>query len=46
MAAMGPHARKLSKQQSTNIICDGSASLKLEKILIITIKMATYSLSR
>jgi hypothetical protein len=26
---MGPHARKLSIQQSTNITCDGSASLKL-----------------
>jgi hypothetical protein len=41
-AAMGPHAWKPSIQQSTNIICDGSASLKLEKILIITINMTTY----
>ena len=30
-AAMGPHPRQQSTQQSTNIICDGSTSLKLEK---------------
>ena len=28
-------------QQSTNSICDGSESLKLEKTLIITINMTT-----
>ena len=31
-AAMGSHSRQQSTQQSTNIICNGSASLKLEKI--------------
>jgi hypothetical protein len=30
-AAMGPHPRQQSMQQSTNIICDGSTLLKLEK---------------
>jgi hypothetical protein len=30
-AAMGPHPRQQSTQQSTDIICDGSTSLKLEK---------------
>ena len=34
-AAMGPHPREKSTQQSTNIICDGSTLLKLEKKLII-----------
>jgi hypothetical protein len=43
MAAMGPHSRQLSMQQSTNIICNGSASLKLEKIIFITIKMTTIA---
>jgi hypothetical protein len=36
-AAMGPHPRQQSTQQSTNIICDGSTSLKLEKNIFITI---------
>jgi len=36
---MGPHAQQQSTQQSTYIICDGAASLKLEKILIITINL-------
>ena len=35
-AAMGPHPRQQSTQQSTNIICDGSTSLKLETKLFIT----------
>ncbi len=30
-------------QQSTNIICDGSESLKLEKTLTITINMTTIA---
>ncbi len=30
-AAMGPHPRQQSMQQPTNIICDGSTSLKLKK---------------
>ncbi len=38
-AAMGPHSRQQSTQQSTNIICDGSTSLKLEKKIFITINM-------
>ncbi len=38
-AAMGPHSRQWSIQQSTNIIFYGSASLNLEKTLIITINM-------
>ena len=33
-AAMGPHPRQQSTQQSSNIICDGSTSLKLEKKII------------
>ena len=39
-AAMGPHPRQQSTQQSTNIICDGSTSLKLEKKIFITSDMA------
>ncbi len=39
-AAMGPHPRQQSTQQSTNIICDGSTSLKLEKKIFITSNMA------
>ena len=35
-AAMGPHTRQQSTQQSTNIICDGSTSLKLEEKKFIT----------
>ncbi len=38
-AAMGPHPRQQSTQQSTNIICDGSTSLKLEEKKIITSNM-------
>ncbi len=38
-ATMGPHSRQWSIQQSTNIIFYGSASLNLEKTLIITINM-------
>jgi len=34
MAAMGPHPRQQSTQQSINIICDGSTSLKLKKKII------------
>jgi hypothetical protein len=33
---MGPHPRQQSTQQSTNIICDGSTSLKLEGKKFIT----------
>jgi hypothetical protein len=40
MAAMGPHPRQQSTQQSTNIICDGSTLLKLEKKIFITSNMA------
>jgi len=36
---MGLHTQQQSTQQSTYIICDGAASLKLEKILIITINL-------
>ncbi len=39
--AMGPHPRQQSTQQSTNIICNGSTSLKLEKKIFITSNMAT-----
>jgi len=35
-AAMGPHPRQQSTQQSTHIICDRSTSLKLEKNIFIT----------
>ena len=31
---MGPHPRQQSTQQSTNFMCDGSTSLKLEKLFI------------
>jgi hypothetical protein len=40
MAAMGPHPWQKSTQKSTNITCDGSTSLKLEKKIFITINMA------
>jgi hypothetical protein len=33
--ATGPHSRLLSIQQSTNIICDRTTLLKLEKVTII-----------
>ena len=39
-ADMGPHPWQQSTQQSTNIICGGSTSLKLEKKIFITINMA------
>ena len=39
-AAMGPHPRQQSMQQSTYIICGGSTSLKLEKKIFITSNMA------
>jgi hypothetical protein len=38
-AAMEPHPRQQSTQQSTNIICDGSTLFKLGKKLFITINM-------
>jgi hypothetical protein len=38
-AAMGPHSRQQRIQQSTNMICDRSTSLKLEKNIFITINM-------
>ena len=38
-AAMGPHPRQKSMQQSTNIIRGGSTLLKLEKKLFITSNM-------
>jgi hypothetical protein len=39
-AAMGPHPRQQSTQQSTYIICNGFTSLKLEKKMFITSNMA------
>jgi hypothetical protein len=47
-AAMGPRSRQQSTQQSTNIICDGSTSLKLEKkylLLIIWLLMHVASIA-
>ncbi len=38
-AAMGPHSRQQSIQQSTNMICDRSTLLKLGKKIFITINM-------
>ena len=35
--ATGPHSRLLSIQQSTNIICDRTASLKLKKVITINV---------
>ena len=35
--ATGPHSRLLSIQKSTNIICDRTTSLKLEKVIIINV---------
>ena len=37
MAAMKPHSRLLSIQQSANILCDRLVSLKLEKTIIIKV---------
>ena len=42
-AAMVPHSRQLSIQQSTNIICEGAPNFNPEKILIITINMTTFA---
>jgi hypothetical protein len=39
-AAVRPRPRNRSIQQSTNILCDGYWSLKLEYTMIITIFMA------
>ncbi len=36
-AAMKPHSRRLSIQQSANILCNRLVSLKLEKTIIIKI---------
>ena len=36
-ATTGPHSQLLSIQQSTNIICDRTMSLKLEKNIIINV---------
>jgi hypothetical protein len=36
---MGPHSWQQRTQQLTYIIWDGAASLKLEKIIIITVNM-------
>jgi hypothetical protein len=38
-SAMGPHSRQQSIQQSTNMICNRSTLLKLEKNIFITINM-------
>jgi hypothetical protein len=38
-AAMGPHFRQQSIQQSTNMICNRSTLLKQEKHIFITINM-------
>jgi hypothetical protein len=35
MAAMGPHSQLLSIQQSANILCDRTMSLKLEKLSLL-----------
>jgi hypothetical protein len=40
---MGPHSRQYSMQQSTNVVCDGLALLKLEFFLFITIIMKTIA---
>jgi len=41
-AAMGPHPRQQSTQQSTNIICDRSTSLKLEKKILLVILLIMH----
>jgi hypothetical protein len=38
MAAMGPHSRLLSIQQSANILCDRTTLLKLEITIIINVE--------
>jgi hypothetical protein len=45
-AAMGPRSRHRSTQQSTNILRNRSTSLKLEKIIVITIFMAIFGTTR
>jgi len=35
--AAGPHSQLLSMQQSSNIICDRTTSLKVEKVMIINV---------
>ncbi len=40
---MGPHSRQQSIQQSTNIICNRSTSLKLEKNVFITSDITIYA---
>ncbi len=42
-AAMGPHSRQKNIQQSTNILFERATSLKLEKIIVITIFMTIFS---
>ncbi len=37
--AMGPHPWQQSTQQSSNIICDGSISLKLEKNYLLLVML-------
>ena len=44
-AAMGPHTRQQSMQQSTNIICDGSTSLKLEEKILLVICLLMHVVS-
>jgi hypothetical protein len=44
-AAMGSHSRQQSIQQSTNMICDRSMLLKLEKNICITINMTIIARS-
>jgi hypothetical protein len=38
MAAMGPHSKLLSIQQSANILCDRTMLLKLEITIIINVE--------
>ena len=46
-ATMGPHPRQQSTQQSTNIICDASTSLKLEekKLLLVILLLMHVGLT-
>ncbi len=39
VAAMGPHSRFLSIQQSANILCDRTTLLKLEITIIINVNL-------
>ena len=45
-AAMGPHSRQKSIQQSTNILFERATSLKLEKTIVITIFMTILGTTR